>query len=61
MDVVDDLLAQRDAVLFRTWVNRQPEGDDEVCLLVSRLPVRGECSVTAYHLDRTEQRGGVQE
>lgn len=48
MDVVEDLLAQRDAVLFGTWTRGAPRNEDEACLLVR--PGQGLGSPAVHYL-----------
>lgn len=38
MSVLDELLAQRDAVLFGEWVRQEPEDDGEACLVARYGP-----------------------
>lgn len=41
MSVVDELMEQRDAVLFGQWVQRMPERKGEACLLYRASGPRG--------------------
>lgn len=48
MNVVEELLAQRDAVLFGKWVKRPPQAENEACLVMRAKPgaelMRGGCT-----------------